>query len=108
MKVRVKENHWIARVLRVGGITLYPYIFLAREADEVILNHEFIHVRQVRQKGWFRFYVGYLADYFKLLLIHKNHFNSYMNIPFEVEAYRQERVEKHPVLKRVGRHLREI
>lgn len=52
-----------------------------------ILNHEFIHVAQVRQQGWIKFYATYLWQYFLMLLKYRNQQDAYYHIPAEVDAY---------------------
>ena len=90
-KIRVKENHWYPRFIGVTGITIYPYVLLADTAQEAIdchiLNHEFIHVRQVRQLGWIRFYATYLWKYAVNLIKYKNPNTAYLNISYEADDY---------------------
>jgi len=91
MKIRRKYNHWIPQLLRVGGITLYPYILFARSVPgikkyrqhpEYLFKHEYIHIEQVRRLGWFKFYLSYIVENMK---------KGYSNNKYEVEAYgRQE------------------
>lgn len=91
MKIRVKQNHWYPKKLGMTGITLYPYVLLACSIEEAktnyILNHEFIHVRQVRQLGWIIFYTTYLWKYLVNLIHYKNQNQAYLNISYEVAAY---------------------
>jgi len=71
MKIRRKYNNWIPKILRVGAITLYPFILWSR--DKTFLNenmdytkrvfkHEYVHIDQVRRMGWFKFYFKYLVE----------------------------------------------
>lgn len=91
MKVKVIQNHWIPRLLSVEGITLYPRILLSDSYEVAYtnrtLNHEFIHVAQIRKLGFLRFYVSYLFDYFVLYLKYRSKQKAYRSIPYEIEAY---------------------
>ena len=87
MKIRRKYNNWIPQLLRVGAITLYPYILFSRSVQgiktrrqypEQLFKHEYIHIEQVRKLGWFRFYITYLIESAK---------NGYRQNKYEVEAY---------------------
>jgi hypothetical protein len=91
MKIRRKFHNWIPRILKVNGITLYPYILFAKPAGhyrgklptfERMLKHEYVHINQVRKLGWFRYYYKYIAENFKV---------GYKNNKFEVIAYTMEK-----------------
>ena len=86
MKIRRKYNNWIPKILRVGAITLYPFILYKRsKADlqttpdylKAVFKHEYIHIEQVRRMGWFKFYFLYLIESAK---------NGYRDNKYEVEA----------------------
>lgn len=91
MKVKIIQNHWLPKKLNVTAITLYPRIYLSCDYETAInqdvINHEFIHVRQIRQLGWIKFYIVYLYNYITLYLKLKNQNDAYMHIPAEIEAY---------------------
>lgn len=99
MKVKVIENHWLPKKLNVVAITLYPRIYLAIDYKTAIatdvINHEFIHVRQVREQGWLRFYMTYLFDYAKNCFKY-NKLQAYMRIPAEIEAYAEQSNTPYP------------
>jgi hypothetical protein len=100
MKVRLFENSKLPVWLKVDGITIYPFIFIncsKQEAmDNRILNHECVHVLQVRKLGWFKFYGLYVAKYAKYWWKFRNQQQAYMAISFEMEAYAEQNVQ--PVL----------
>jgi len=79
----------LARLLSGGkrGITLYPFILIIPELrdDEVILNHERIHIEQQRELYVGGFYVLYVLYWLYGLLTGPQ--GAYRNIPFEREAY---------------------
>lgn len=83
MTIRLRFNHWLPKLLKVDGITLYPYILIAiseHEAviDTYLLQHECIHLSQIRKMGVFKFYFTYLLDTIKY---------AYRERPAESEAY---------------------
>lgn len=76
------------------GMALFPFIFVKKadyKKDEVLINHEAIHLRQQLELLILPFYILYLLNYLFNLLKYKKHFPSYMNIYFEKEAYLNER-----------------
>ena len=93
-KVTVAYNHWLPKMFGYVGITLYPYIFISLSEEQAkeqrIINHEWVHVVQVRKLGWFRFYGTYLLYYLAGLLKYGNPQTAYYNIPFECEAYEEQ------------------
>ena len=82
--------------MKVGGITLFPFIILREiyktsiDKDEVI-NHESIHIKQQIELLVIFFYILYGIFYLFNLINHKNKTDAYMNIPFEKEAYQNEK-----------------
>ena len=95
-RVRVIKASLLPQLLGVDAITLYPLIFTAEESpDDILLNHEFLHVKQVETFGWFQFYLAYLMYYCAGRLSGLDHDDAYQKIPFEEVAYEQ---EDHPSL----------
>ena len=78
-------------MLKVTGITLYPRIYLSDSYEDAIqnhiVNHEFIHVAQIRAQGVVKFYAIYLWNYAKLFIKFRNQQQAYENIPAEAQAY---------------------
>ena len=88
MKPILLKNSTLARKLKVNAIILYPFVFFAPlHPDEVLMNHERIHLKQIRDHGILGFYSIYLLDYFRNRLMGQAHDLAYRNIRFEVEAY---------------------
>lgn len=82
------KNSRVARAFRVHAIVLYPFIFFAeKNPGEVLMNHEMIHVEQIRRLGFVKFYYQYLKQYFFLRLKGSSHHQAYHGISFEQEAY---------------------
>jgi len=92
LKVRVVENSWFAGMIVGKNITIYPFIFLIYDKqtsiNTFILQHEYIHILQVRKLGWLKFYSSYILEYLKNLWKYKNFEQAYENISYEVEAYK--------------------
>ena len=73
-----------------SAITLFPFIVLKNEKlkkNEVLMNHERIHIRQQLELLVLGFYIIYLVEYVVRLIAYKNHFSAYRQISFEQEAY---------------------
>lgn len=77
---------------RFHAITLFPFIFLRRGGAEndILINHERIHLRQQIELLILPFYVWYIIEYLLKLIIYRNHEKAYKNICFEREAYRND------------------
>lgn len=94
MRIRIVYNSWFANMIVGKNITLYPFIFMM--ADETtsrnnhILNHEWVHVEQIRKIGWLKFYSTYLWYYFKNLVKYRSFDTAYYKVPYEVEAYAEQ------------------
>jgi hypothetical protein len=83
----------ITPFLKVSGMALFPFILLKDKAavnDALLINHERIHLRQQAELLVIPFYVLYLLNYLFNLLIYRSHYNAYLNIAFEREAYAHE------------------
>ena len=77
-----------------AAINLFGVFFVRKDAriDPILINHESIHTRQMRETLFAGFYILYLL--FWVWLLFKHRFNSnaaYRHIPFEIEAYTNER-----------------
>lgn len=89
-KTKLVFNNWIPKLLGVGAITIYPWVFIANKKEDVqatLVAHEMIHIWQVRQHGWFSFYISYLLYWLAGLIRYKKHKTAYRYIPYEVMAY---------------------
>lgn len=75
------------------AITLYPFVFL-KDADlkknEVLLNHEKIHLKQQIELLVVGFYFWYVIEFLIRYLYYKSWHMAYKNISFEREAYAKE------------------
>ncbi|MCL6273665.1 hypothetical protein M3P19_06570 [Muricauda sp. 2012CJ35-5] len=76
------------------GLSLWPFIILkegALKSDEVLINHERIHLKQQRELLIIPFYFIYLLEWLLRTLLYLNSYRAYQNISFEREAYANER-----------------
>jgi hypothetical protein len=91
LSIRLKFNHWLPNFVGAEAITLYPFIFFSCDKNtavtDKVINHEWIHVGQVRSIGWFKFYASYLFNYLKLYLKLRDQEKAYEAIPYEQQAY---------------------
>ncbi len=70
--------------MQIGGLAILPFIFVPDKRckeDEVLINHEKIHLRQQLEL----FFIGFVILYF-IALYRKG----YMGISFEKEAYQNQ------------------
>jgi hypothetical protein len=81
MKYWIVQSKFVTKwILSVRGIVLYPFIFVDNKLDKKLINHELIHIEQIKDTGILKFYVLYLWYWYKA------GFN-YFNNPFEIEAF---------------------
>lgn len=71
-------------------MAIFPFILL-RDKDlrlnQILINHERIHLRQQLELLILPFYIWYFIEYFIRLIQYKNAHQAYLNISFEREAY---------------------
>lgn len=95
MKVIHVKNSLIAKIIGVEAITLYPFIFYSMKyPTKQLMNHEMVHVDQVRKLGWWKFYTSYLEEYFELRSSGLSKDEAYMAISYEKEAYERQKVDR--------------
>ena len=76
------------------GFTFFPFVFLKYRKDtanEVLLNHEKIHIQQQLEMLVVPFYIWYLLEFLYRLIQYRNSRVAYRNISFEREAYDNEK-----------------
>lgn len=89
MQVRLVYNHWLPKILRIGAITLYPFVLISSRSivtGQRLIKHEMAHVEQVRRDGWLYFYVRYLWEYARNLVYLRSHSDAYLQISYETQA----------------------
>lgn len=72
------------------AITLYPFIFIRDEGNEVTINHEKIHLAQQKELLVIGFYVLYVMYWLINLAKYRDVYTAYAQIPFELEAYQND------------------
>ncbi|HMC00767.1 MAG TPA: hypothetical protein VKN14_07000 [Flavobacteriaceae bacterium] len=75
------------------GLTIFPFVLLKYrylKYDEVLMNHEKIHLRQQLELLVLPFYLFYAFEYIIRFIQYKNWKLAYKNISFEREAYKNE------------------
>ncbi len=76
-----------------SAVTIYPFIILKYshlKQDDVLLNHERIHLQQQKELLWLAFFIWYGIEFFIKLIYYRQSSKAYRNISFEREAYRNE------------------
>ena len=78
---------------KILGIALFPFIILRKKelkADETLINHEKIHLRQQLELLIIFFYLWYVLEFLYWLLKYQNRYIAYRKICFEREAFAKE------------------
>jgi hypothetical protein len=85
MRYWIIESKFITDwILGVAGIVLYPFIFVNDKHNKRLINHELIHIEQIKDCGVIMFYILYLWYWIKFGF-------SYRKNPFEIEAFNNDR-----------------
>ena len=79
------------------AMNLFGFLFVREELkdklDNITINHESIHTKQMKETLWIGFYIWYVIEWLIRVLFTKDRFSkkAYRNILFEQEAYNNER-----------------
>ncbi|MFJ1412309.1 hypothetical protein [Capnocytophaga canimorsus] len=76
-----------------SAITLYPFVFMRDKTDkqnQVLINHERIHLKQQAELLVIFFYLWYFADFLWKYAKYRNWNRAYRDVIFEREAYNNE------------------
>jgi hypothetical protein len=76
------------------GFTFFPFVFLSDEkdkSDDLLLNHERIHIRQQLELLVIPFFLWYIVEFLIRLIQFRDRRKAYYNISFEREAYAKEK-----------------
>ena len=71
-------------------INLFGILFCRRQLNEIDINHETIHTKQMQELLYIFFYLWYVIEYLVKLIIYRNTKLAYRNISFEREAYQNQ------------------
>ena len=74
-------------VINIRAITLFPFIIIKDEGDEILINHESIHIQQQKELLVIGFYIWYFLDYLCKWFKYSDGSKAYYNNIFEEEAY---------------------
>ena len=74
-------------VIKIWGITLWPFILIRGKADAMTVQHETIHIRQQAELLVVPFYVLYIGFWLYRWWQLGDKRAAYFAIPFEREAY---------------------
>lgn len=75
---------------KAEAVTIFPFILLRAKylrEDDILLNHERIHLRQALELLVIPFYTWYVVEFLIRFIKCKNFHAAYLNICFEREAY---------------------
>ena len=75
------------------GLSLWPFIFLKNgslKEDDILINHEKIHLRQQKELLIVPFYILYITEWLIRTVWYLDSYRAYQNISFEREAYLHE------------------
>ena len=74
------------------AITIYPFIIINKDfkGDEVLINHEKIHIKQQVELLWLPFFIWYFGEFLVRFFQFRNWHKAYLNISFEREANQNE------------------
>ncbi|MCX7552031.1 hypothetical protein OS191_14400 [Xanthomarina sp. F2636L] len=76
------------------GLSVWPFIFLKHKAlkqDEILINHERIHIRQQIELLILPFYILYILEFLWRFYQYRSWHLAYRNISFEQESYTNEK-----------------
>lgn len=72
-----------------AAVTAYPFIFFAmpkKQATEILVKHEWQHVRQVRTFGFFKFGWLYFVEFLRTVWVTRSFWRAHALNKFEMEA----------------------
>lgn len=75
------------------GLSLWPFIILKTSSlknDNILINHERIHLKQQIELFILPFYIFYLLEWLIKCIYYLDSYKAYQNISFEREAYANE------------------
>ena len=77
--------------IKIKAITLFPFVFIRGKGDDILINHERIHLAQQKEMLLLPFYILYVFFYLKNILKYRDSALAYRGIPFEKEAFENDR-----------------
>lgn len=81
----------LIKIFKVDAMVIYPFVlFSNKNPSQTLINHEQIHLNQIKKDGVLKFYFNYFKEYFIGRMKGMSHQEAYRNISYEVEAYNNE------------------
>ncbi len=93
----------------VSGIALFPFILVKSKPlseNDVLINHEKIHIQQQKEMLVIFFYIWYGLEYLFRWIQTGSKLEAYKNISFEREAYAHQHDLTYTCHRRFWAHLR--
>ncbi len=80
------------RLNKYIAIAIWPFIIINKnyKGDNVLINHEKIHIKQQLELFWLPFFIWYFVEFLFRFLQYRNWHKAYLNISFEREANKYE------------------
>lgn len=94
-----------------SGLTIFPFILVSDPSDvanQVLINHEKIHIRQQLELLVLPFFIWYGVEYAFRRINYRDHSKAYRSIGFEREAYANEMDQGYLSTRRLFQFLRYI
>ncbi len=76
-----------------NAVAIWPFIILKSKdlkGNEVLINHERIHLQQQKEMLWLFFFIWYMVEFLVKLIKFKKMMMAYRNLSFERESYANE------------------
>lgn len=74
-------------VIDIYAITIWPFVFIRDEGNEITINHESIHIKQQEELFVLPFYLLYFWEWIRGRMKGLDGPKAYREISFEKEAY---------------------
>ena len=85
--MKVIINKWLPVGKKFYAINLFGIIFAKGNCNDITLNHEKIHSKQMIELLIITFYIIYSLEWLIILMVTRDAYRAYKNISFEKEAY---------------------
>jgi len=77
-------------VIDIYAITIWPFVFIRDDGNELTINHESIHIKQQQELFVLPFYLLYFWEWLRGRMKGLDGREAYLKISFEKEAYSNE------------------
>jgi hypothetical protein len=77
-------------VIDIYAITIWPFVFIRDDGNEITINHESIHIKQQQELFILPFYLLYFWEWLIGRMKGLDGREAYLKISFEKEAYSNE------------------